>query len=86
MKWTRRIGTEEISDSFEIEAFTKFTFPERKGKYSSFEWGHEHFVGTDYDNKTEKSGIFKLLEDDKDWGKHVVNEYGNYWVSNVCRY
>ncbi|MDQ0999720.1 alpha-amylase [Neobacillus niacini] len=70
--------TEEISDSFVIEAFTKFTFPERDGKYSSFEWGHEHLTGTDYDNKTEKSGIFKILGDDKDWSNHVDNEYGNY--------
>lgn len=70
--------TKEISEPFEIEAFTKFTFPERKGKYSSFEWKHEHFVGTDYDNKTEKSGIFKIIGDDKDWSNHVDSEFGNY--------
>jgi alpha-amylase len=70
--------TKEISDSFDIEAFTKFTFPERNGRYSSFKWGHEHFTGTDYDNQTEKEGIFKILGDDKDWSKHVDNEYGNY--------
>src|SRR3954447_19440234 len=53
--------TKELSEPFEIEAWTKFTFPERKGKYSTFEWGYEHFIGTDYDEKTGKSGIFKIL-------------------------
>lgn len=70
--------TEEITDPFEIEAFTKFTFPGREGEYSSFEWGHEHFIGTDYDHKTEKTGIFKIVGDDKDWSKHVDSEDGNY--------
>ncbi|MBY0148968.1 alpha-amylase [Neobacillus niacini] len=70
--------TEEISEPFEIDAFTKFTFPERKGKYSSFVWEHEHFVGTDFDNKTEKTGIFKILGNDKDWNNHVDSEFGNY--------
>jgi alpha-amylase len=69
---------EEISKPFEIEAWTKFTFPGRKGKYSSFEWGYEHFNGTDYDEKTEKSGIYKILGDNKDWSKHVDDENGNY--------
>jgi alpha-amylase len=70
--------TVEISEPFEIEAWTKFTFPGREGKYSPFEWRYEHFTGTDYDEKTGKSGVFKILADDKDWSKHVDNECGNY--------
>src|SRR6185312_11012772 len=39
---------EFISDAFEIEAYTKFTFPGRKGKYSEFIWDYHCFSGVDY--------------------------------------
>jgi alpha-amylase len=70
--------TKELSEPFEIEAWTKFTFPGRGKKYSSFQWDYKHFNGTDYDAKTEKTGIFKIVGDDKDWSKHVDNQFGNY--------
>ncbi len=65
-----------ISDAHEIEAWTKFTFPGRKGKYSSFTWDHDCFDGCDYDQKTKKSGIY--LFDGKDWDRQVNGEYGTY--------
>lgn len=70
--------TEEISQPFDIEGWTKFTFPGRGDKYSSFKWGFDHFNGTDYDNKTEKTGVFRILGDHKDWNNHVDQEFGNY--------
>ena len=39
---------EAISEPFEIEAFTKFNFPGRKKKYSSFIWDYMCFTGVDY--------------------------------------
>ncbi|RYZ32862.1 MAG: hypothetical protein EOP49_36870 [Sphingobacteriales bacterium] len=33
------------SDKFEIEAYTKFTFPGRAGKYSDFVWDYQCFSG-----------------------------------------
>jgi hypothetical protein len=36
--------TKEISDMYEIEGWTGFDFPGRKGKYSDMKWGHIHFV------------------------------------------
>jgi len=33
--------SKEISEEFEIDAWTKFTFPGRNGKYSDFVWTHE---------------------------------------------
>ncbi|MEH7097445.1 alpha-amylase [Neobacillus vireti] len=70
--------TKELSEPFEIEAWTKFTFPGRGEKYSSFQWDHTHFNGTDYDARTEKTGIFKIVGEHKDWSKHVDDEFGNY--------
>ena len=31
-----------------IEAFTEFTFPGRRGKYSDFQWHYHHFDGVDW--------------------------------------
>ncbi|MCD7036694.1 alpha-amylase [Metabacillus sp. GX 13764] len=69
---------EEISEPFEIEGWTKFTFPGRKGKYSDFKWNHTHFNGTDYDKKTGKTGVFRIVGENKDWNENVDDEFGNY--------
>lgn len=70
--------TEEISEPFDIEGWTKFTFPGRGDQYSSFKWSFENFNGTDYDAKANRSGIFQIVGDDKSWNKNVDNEFGNY--------
>ncbi|WP_053363273.1 alpha-amylase [Bacillus sp. FJAT-27251] len=69
---------EEISEPFEIEGWTKFTFPGRGDKYSSFKWDFGHFNGTDYDERTGKFGVFKIIGENKDWNNHVDDEFGNY--------
>ena len=38
-----------VADPRTIQAWTKFTFPGRKGKYSDFTWNWSHFDGTDWD-------------------------------------
>ncbi|ANS76658.1 alpha-amylase [Paenibacillus yonginensis] len=70
--------TEVISEPFEIEGWTKFTFPGRKGKYSPFTWNFEHFNGTDFDQSRKRQGIFRILGENKDWNQNVVHEFGNY--------
>lgn len=69
---------EEISDAYDIEAWTKFTFPGRGDKYSAFKWTFQHFNGVDFDQKTGENGIFKILWEDRDWNWSVSNEKGNY--------
>lgn len=39
--------TQQISGEEQIEAWTKFTFPGRGGKYSDFIWDHTCFSGID---------------------------------------
>ncbi|MFY4776118.1 alpha-amylase [Metabacillus sp. RGM 3146] len=69
---------EEISEPFEIEGWTKFTFPGRKDNYSAFKWNFDHFNGTDYDVKNKKTGVFRIVGENKSWNKNVDDEFGNY--------
>jgi len=70
---------EFISDSHEIEAYTKFTHPGRKGKYSSFVWDHNCFTGVDYDNLSKESGIYSIMNEyGEGWEDVVDDEKGNY--------
>ena len=70
--------TVEISEPFEIEGWTKFTFPGRNKKYSEFEWNHALFSGVDYDNLTGKTAIYKIAGENKGWAENVDSELGNY--------
>ena len=68
-----------VSDPFEIEAFTKFTFPGRQGKYSQFIWDHNCFSGVDYDARTGEQAIFSIQNEYGDgWQDVMDNEFGNY--------
>lgn len=67
-----------ISDPHDIEGWTGFNFPGRKGKYSEFEWNFTHFTGIDYDQKNDTKGIFRILGDGKHWSEGVSNEKGNF--------
>ncbi len=70
---------EVISAPFEIEAFTKFTFPGRQKKYSAFEWNHRCFTGVDYAYNLSESGIYRILNEHNDgWQEMIDEEKGNY--------
>ncbi len=70
---------EIISEPYDIEAFTKFNYPNRAGKYSQFVWDHRCFTGIDYDALHDESGIFKILNDAGDsWEEMIGDEKGNY--------
>ena len=66
----------EISQNETLQAATKFTFPNRKNKYSNFKWNWTHFDGIDYNNATGEHSIFKFK--DKEWQNEVDDENGNY--------
>lgn len=70
--------TKEISEAHNIEGWTGFNFPGRKGKYSTFEWNFNHFTGVDYDQKSDTTGVFKILGENKDWSDGVSSENGNF--------
>jgi len=72
--------TEITSEPYDIEAFTRFTFPGRGKKYSDFEWNHTCFSGIDFDALTNESGIYKILNDagGEEWEEMIDDEKGNY--------
>jgi len=70
---------EFTSDPYEIEAYTKFTFPGRKGKYSEFVWDFRCFSGVDYDDKNKETAIYNIQNDyGEKWQEVINNEHGNY--------
>lgn len=65
---------------FEAEAYTKFIFPGRKGKYSKFIWDSNCFTGVDY-IVNAAPGIYKILNGYTAgtlWQNVVGDEKGNY--------
>lgn len=62
-----------------IEAFTKFTFPGRKGKYSTFIWDKQCFTGVDYAKNKNESAIFSIMNEyGEGWEDVLDDEKGNY--------
>lgn len=67
---------QEIGETEEIQAWTKYTFPGRAGKYSDFQWNMSHFSGTDWDDGAKKGGIFRFSG--KTWNRETDSENGNF--------
>ena len=70
-----------ITEPYEIEGFTRFTFPGRNKKYSDFEWSWEHFSATDYNHRDNKDAIYIILGENKGIDVHdrsVGQEYMNF--------
>src|SRR4051794_14337801 len=70
---------EFISDTFEIDAYTKFIFPGRKGKYSEFVWDHTCFSGVDYAADLDETAIFSIQNEyGEGWEDVIDEEMGNF--------
>ena len=67
-----------VSAPFQISAWTGFDFPGRADKYSNFHWGWQHFTATDYDQKTGRSAVYRIVGENKNFSENVDQEYGNY--------
>jgi alpha-amylase len=68
---------EAIGEYQTIKAWTHFTFPGRRGKYSSMEWHWWHFDAIDYNAYNEGENAIYLLQD-KEFDNHVDLENGNF--------
>lgn len=70
--------TKTISEAFDIESYTKFTFPGRQHQYSDFEWNFTCFTAVDYAEGRE-GGIYRIINDHQDDFEDVIgDEKGNY--------
>ncbi len=70
--------TRIISEPYEIEAYTKFTFPGRGDQYSTFKWSWIHFSGVDFNTRENKHAIYMIDGVNKGWSQGVTFEKGNY--------
>lgn len=70
---------EFTSEVKEIEAWTRFTFPGRKGKYSEFIWDHRCFSGVDYAENMDEPAIYAIQNEyGEGWEDVPSHELGNY--------
>ena len=68
---------QEIDEAQQVKVWSRFTFPGRKGQYSTFTWNHTHFTGTDWDENTQTMDrIFRFTG--KNWARNVDPENGNF--------
>lgn len=69
--------TRPIGEPQEIEAWTNFTFPGRRGAYSTLEWHWWHFNAVDKNMRDRDSSAVYLFEG-KSFQEEVDREKGNY--------
>ncbi|TXF77325.1 alpha-amylase [Chryseobacterium sp.] len=68
---------QNLTEPYEIESYTKFTFPGRGSQYSDFQWNFQCFSGVDYAEGEE--GIFQIINDyGHGWEDMIADEKGNY--------
>lgn len=67
---------EKLGEQQEIDSWTKFTFPGRKGKYSAFIWDWHCFTGISSDPET----IYLILNEhtNGEWEEMLEDENGNF--------
>lgn len=68
------------AEVIECEAWTRYTFPARAGKYSQFIWDYKCFSGVDHIENPDENGIFKIINDytGDGWNDQVDDELGNF--------
>ncbi|MFU2194542.1 alpha-amylase [Streptococcus pluranimalium] len=80
LKMSQTNRQEPLSEPYDIEAWTHFTFPGRQKQYDEFEWHWYHFSGMDYDALHNETGLYMVMGDNKGWADQdsVDEENGNY--------
>ena len=69
--------TQQVGGRQKVRVWSKFTFPGRNGKYSTFQWDHRHFSGTDWTEDTEQADrIYRFTG--KKWDPDTDPEKGNF--------
>lgn len=79
VKVNPQLRTKWLGELHRIQAWTKFNFEGRAGKYSSFTWDARHFKGVDWDQLEQQKGNIFLFQDPlKQWNRRVSTERGNF--------
>lgn len=68
-----------VSEPFEIQGWTKFTFPGRGQKYSNYIWDFHSFSGIDWAEDKKEEGVFSIVNEyGEGWEDMLEDEKGNY--------
>lgn len=67
-----------------ISSYTRFTFPGRQGRYSTFPWTWKHFDAVDYDDSSPNERDTVYLLEGKRFDDEVSLEFGNYAYLMGC--
>ncbi|KAJ7150950.1 alpha-amylase [Mycena crocata] len=70
--------TKEVSERYDVKGWTGFDFPGRGDKYSKLKYSFNHFTGVDYNEENQKTAIYKIHGEGKDWAQGVDKENKNY--------
>jgi len=70
--------------SRQISAYTRFTFPGRRGAYSNFPWTWKHFDAVDYDDQHPDEHDTVYLLEGKRFDDEVSSEFGNFAYLMGC--
>lgn len=77
--WVQKVDAADrnktIGEPYPVEAYTKFTFPGRKGKYSNYIWDWQSFAGLSVDDT-----IYLILNEytNGKWEDVPEKQFGNY--------
>ena len=66
-----------LGEPRKIESWLRFDFAGRGGKYSTMKYDWQQFNASDWDARTRKNAIYKIVDGGKGWAKDVSNEWGN---------
>jgi alpha-amylase len=61
----------------EVDAWLRFYFAGRGGKYSTMQYDWRMFNASDWDDRSQKRSIYKITEEGKCWATDVSREWGN---------
>jgi alpha-amylase len=75
--YSRDNRNQPIGGVEDIEAYTKFTYPGRKGQYSAMQWNRSHFDSVNHNMRRSSDGIVYLFEG-QGFEKFLDLEKGNY--------
>ncbi|KAF2678618.1 glycoside hydrolase family 13 protein [Lentithecium fluviatile CBS 122367] len=72
----------------EVEVWLRLHFAGRDGEYSSLQYDWRMFNASDWDDRSHKPGIYKIVDGGKCWAKDVSKEWGNgdYLIFNNLDY
>ncbi|KAI4189186.1 MAG: hypothetical protein L6R41_001629 [Letrouitia leprolyta] len=70
--------TKPITDPYTIDGWLGFDFLGRGEQCSAQKYHWYHFTGIDYNNANQRTAIYRILGDGKNWSNFVDNEKGNY--------